>query len=75
MIEYFSFKRYLLLLQNGWTALIIASQEGHTETVKCLIDAKASVDMQKEASIGLVIPKFYVNISELINNNVNKTKH
>ena len=54
---------------------MLASQNGHTETVKCLIDGKASVDMQQEASIGLVIPKFYVNISELINNNVNKTKH
>ena len=37
---------------------MLASQNGHTETVKCLIDAKASVDMQEEASIGLVIPKF-----------------
>ena len=30
---------------------MIASQNGHTETVKCLIDGKASVDMQQEASI------------------------
>ena len=36
---------------------MLASHNGHTETVKCLIDAKASVDMQ-EANIGLVIPKF-----------------
>ena len=37
---------------------MIASDEGHTETVKCLIDAKASVDIQEQASIGLVISKF-----------------
>ena len=30
---------------------MIASRNGHTETVKCLIDGKASVDMQHEASI------------------------
>ena len=51
MMEYFSFKWYLLLLQDGETALMIASQKGHTETVKCLIDGKASVDMQQKASI------------------------
>ena len=30
---------------------MIASQNGHTETVKCLIDGKASVDVQQKASI------------------------
>ena len=30
---------------------MLASQNGHTETVKCLIDGKASVDMQQKASI------------------------
>ena len=30
---------------------MIASKRGNTETVKCLIDGKASVDMQQEASI------------------------
>ena len=51
MIEYFLFKWYLLLLQYDWTALMLASEEGHAETVKCLIDGKASVDMQQKASI------------------------
>ena len=30
---------------------MLASEEGHTETVKCLIGGKASVDMQQVASI------------------------
>ena len=30
---------------------MLASQNGHTETVKCLIDGKASVDKQQEANI------------------------
>ena len=30
---------------------MLASEEGHTETVKCLIDENASVDMQQKASI------------------------
>ena len=38
------------LLQNGKTALIAASVGGHTETVKCLLDAKAKIDLQGEAS-------------------------
>ena len=49
--EYFSDKWYLLLLQDESTALMIASKRGNTETVKCLIDGKASVDMQQKASI------------------------
>ena len=33
------------------TALMYASKNGDTEIVKCLIDAKASPDMQAKASI------------------------
>ncbi len=38
----------IVLLQNGWTALIFASQNGHTELVKSLIEANASVDIQTQ---------------------------
>ena len=33
--------------QDGWSALMFASQEGHTDIAKYLIEAKASVDLQK----------------------------
>ena len=38
-------------LQNGMTALIAASANGHTETVKCLIDGNAKIDLQGGASL------------------------
>ena len=37
-------------LQGGWTALMIASQNGHTEIVQCLIEAKTSPDLLATAS-------------------------
>ena len=36
--------------QGGLTALIIAVMEGHTETVKTLVAAKADVNLQDEVS-------------------------
>ena len=30
---------------------MFASQNGHTDTVKCLVDAKAQLDLQQKASI------------------------
>ena len=38
-------------LQEGESALMLASQEGYTEIVKCLINAKAKIDLQSKASI------------------------
>ena len=35
-----------LSLQDGWTALMHASRNGHTETVKCLIEANVALDIQ-----------------------------
>ena len=32
------------VLQNGWTPLVSASQEGHLELVKSLIEAGANVN-------------------------------
>ncbi|XP_072045771.1 uncharacterized protein [Amphiura filiformis] len=34
--------------RDGWTALILATQNCHTETVTCLIEAKASLDIQTQ---------------------------
>ena len=34
--------------QDGWSALMLASHDGHTEIVKYLIEAKASLDLQEE---------------------------
>ena len=39
-----------LSLQYGESALMLASEKGHTEIVKHLIDAKASLDLQSEVS-------------------------
>ena len=55
------------LLQDQATALMIASQDGHTETVKCLLNAKAQVDIQKEVRIGMLT---WVNADKFINLNL-----
>ena len=39
---------YVLPLQNGDTAMILASTEGHEVVVKALLKAGATVDMQEE---------------------------
>ena len=44
-------KRTLLLsLQHGESALMLASEEGHTEILKHLVEAKASLDFQSRVS-------------------------
>ena len=40
----------LLSLQNDESALMLASENGHTEIVKHLVEAKASLDLQSEVS-------------------------
>ena len=44
---------FVLYFKDGWSwsALMLASKNGHTETVKCLIGAKAQLDLQTNASI------------------------
>ena len=51
-----------LLLQDGWTALMLASQKGHTETVKCLIDTNASVDIREEVFYYCVFISYIISI-------------
>ena len=43
-----------MTLQNGWTALMLASQEGNVECVKKLLDRGANISMQTEVS-GVII--------------------
>ena len=38
----------MMLLQDGWTALSFASQNGHTATVKALMDRGAQVNLQNK---------------------------
>ena len=45
-----------LSLQDGWTALMHASSEGHLDCVKDLLDKGAKVSMQNEVSAVLVGP-------------------
>ena len=40
---------------NGWTALMVASQNGHDACVKALIDAKADVDLQNKDGLTALI--------------------
>ena len=43
-----------LSLQDGWTALIKASEVGHMECVQVLLDKGADVNMQSKVS-GVII--------------------
>ena len=43
-----------LSLQDGWTALMKASQAGHMECVQVLLDKGADVNMQNKVS-GVII--------------------
>ena len=43
-----------LSLQGGWTALMMASEAGHTESVQVLLDKGADVNMQDKVS-GVII--------------------
>ena len=37
-------------VQDGFTALIVTSQEGHSEVVRMLLEAKADVNMKTNVS-------------------------
>ena len=41
----------LLLLKNGWTALMIASHQGHLDVAKMLVDHGAEIDARNEVSL------------------------
>ena len=43
-----------LSLQDGWTALMMASNAGHMECVQVLLDKGADVNMQNKVS-GLIL--------------------
>ena len=36
------------VLQNGWTALMLASDSGHTDIVQLLLSSGAKVDLQNK---------------------------
>ena len=41
----------VLLFQDGSSALMLASTNGHTDIVKYLIEARASLDLQQEVQV------------------------
>ena len=43
----------LILFQDGWSAVLLASQNGYTEIVKLMIDGKASLDLQQKVHCAL----------------------
>ena len=47
-----------LSLQDGWAALMMASQNGQVECVKMLLDQGAEINMQKQVS-GVIIHCVY----------------
>ena len=40
-----------IVYQDGWTALMIASEKGHKEVVKLLLDHGANINMQNKVSV------------------------
>ena len=43
----------LLSLQNDKSSLMLASENGHTEIVKHLVEAKASLDLQSHGKLAI----------------------
>ena len=50
-----------LSLQNGKSAFMLASEKGHTEIVKHLVEVKASLDLQSRVSWPSN-PYFYISL-------------
>ena len=46
--------------QDGKTALIVASSNGHTDIAKYLVDTKAGLDIQNKVSMNCVHAQMYV---------------
>ena len=42
--------QYNLYVQDGWTALHVACEDGHDDTVKILMRAKADLNLQTNVS-------------------------
>ena len=41
----------LSIIQDGWTALMMASYNGHTEVVKVLVEAKADLNITDQVNL------------------------
>ena len=54
---------------------MFASQDGHTETVKCLIDAKTQLDLQTNASNTYHVARYMLILKQEPFHNISKTVH
>ena len=43
-----------LCTQYGWTALMVSASDGHTDTVKALVQHGADINIQDKVSRGVV---------------------
>ena len=48
----------ILSLQDGESALMLGSENGHTKIVKYLLDSKASLDLQTKVGHQILIPLY-----------------
>ena len=48
------------MLQDGWTALMMAAENGHESCVLALVSAGAALDMQHEVSVNMDSGRMYV---------------
>ena len=68
--------------QDGWTALMVAALNGHSNAVETLLQHGASVDMKKTVSAQLTEPSFisitsvwYITSTDWYNDSVFPAKH
>ena len=55
-----------IVIKAGWTALMFASDKGHTDTVSQLLSANADVNIKDNVSTAIIITIVITTISRLV---------